>query len=73
MLPRGDIITRGHVVARSHDASGNIMGRAHANPIMDTRLYEDNFAGFKVTKLTANSLLSLCTLNAMQMRMSIYS
>ena len=49
------------------------LGRAHANPIMDTRLYEDNFAGFKVTKLTANSLLSLCTLNAMQMRMSIYS
>ena len=33
LLPRGDEMARGHVVVQSHDANGNIMGRAHANPI----------------------------------------
>ena len=34
MLPRGDEMARGDVMAQSCNASGNIMGRAHANPIM---------------------------------------
>ena len=33
---REDKITRGNVVAQSHDANGNVMGRA-MNPILDTR------------------------------------
>ena len=45
MLPRGGKMARGHVLAQSHDASGNIMDRAHANPIMDTSLYQVEFAG----------------------------
>ena len=53
MLPRGDEMARGDVMALSCNASGNIMGRAHANPIMDTRLYQVKATGGKVTELTA--------------------
>ena len=45
MLPRGDKVARGHVVAQSHDANGNIMDRAHTNLILDTRMYQVEFAG----------------------------
>ena len=54
MFPRGDQMARGHVVAQSGNASGNIMGRAHANHIMETRLYQVEFNRTKVTELTAN-------------------
>ena len=53
-LPRGDESARGHVVEQSHDARGNIMGRAHTNPILDTRMYQVEFAGVEFTKLTTN-------------------
>ena len=39
LLHRGDKMARDCVVAWSHDASGNIMGRAHMNQILDTRTY----------------------------------
>ena len=48
LLPRGDEMARGHVVARSKDANGNVMGRSHTNPILDTRMYQVEFAGGKV-------------------------
>ena len=54
MLHRGGEIARGHVVAQSCGASGNIIGRAHANSIMDTRLYQVEFTGGEVTELTTN-------------------
>ena len=54
MLPRGDEMARGHVVAQSHDASGNVMGRAHVYTIMNTRMHQVEFAEGKVTELTAN-------------------
>ena len=47
-------MARDHVVARSRDASGNVMGRFHTNKILDTRMYHFEFAGGEVTKLTAN-------------------
>ena len=34
--PRENEIAGGHVVAQSHDTSGNVFGRTHANPILDT-------------------------------------
>ena len=40
MLPRGNQMTRGHVVAQSCDANRNVFSRANANPILDTRLYQ---------------------------------
>ena len=63
-MPRGGEIARGHVVARSHNTSGNMMGRAHMNPILDTRMYQVEFAGGKVTELTtiiiAESMYTQC-------------
>ena len=50
MPSRGEKMARGHVVA----ARENMMDRAHANPIMDTRLYQVEFSGSEVTELTAN-------------------
>ena len=46
-------MAKGHVVAQSCNAGGSI-SRAHANPIMGTRLYEVEFTGGKVTELTIN-------------------
>ena len=54
MLPRGDSLARGRVVGRKRDADGNPLGRANANPILDTRRYEVEFADGEVTELTAN-------------------
>ena len=56
LLPRGDQMARCHVVARSRDAKGNVMGRSHTNPILDTRMYQVQFAGGKVRVLTANAI-----------------
>ena len=39
LLLRGDQMTRGHVMVRSKDAKGIVMGRSHLNPILDTRMY----------------------------------
>ena len=52
LLPRGDDMTRGNVGAYSHDANGNVMGRAHTYPILDTRMYQVEFAGGNITELT---------------------
>ena len=41
-------MARGLVVAQSHDAK-NIIDRVHTNPILDTRMYQVEFAGGKVT------------------------
>ena len=54
LLPRGDKMARGHAVAQSHNVSGTIIGRAHTNPIIDTRMYQVEFAVGKVTELAAN-------------------
>ena len=61
LLPRGEQIARGHVVVRSRDAKGNVMGRSHTN-ILDTRMIWAEFAGGKVTELTTNVIAdSMCT------------
>ena len=54
LLPRGDEMARVHAMAFSHDVNGNIMGRAHTNPILDTRMYQVEFAGIEVKDLTSN-------------------
>ena len=50
LLLRKDEMARGHVVAGSHDAKGNVMCRTHTNTILDTRIYQVEFAGGKVTE-----------------------
>ena len=64
LLPRGDKIARGHIVAQSHDVSRNDLGRAHMNLILNTRMYMVEFSGGKVTELTniviAESMYNQC-------------
>ena len=47
LLPRGDEMARGHAVAWSGDAKGNVIGRAHMYPILDTMMCQIEFAGSK--------------------------
>ena len=54
LLPRGDEMARGHVVAQSHNTSGNIIGRVYVKPILNTRIHQVEFAGGKVSELTTN-------------------
>ena len=56
LLPRGDKMARGHAVVPHCNANGNVMGRAHTNPVLNTntRTYEVELPGGKVTELTAN-------------------
>ena len=64
LLPRVDEMARGHVIADSHDANGNIMTRAHTNLLLDTMIYQVEFTGGKVAELTTNiiaqSMYALC-------------
>ena len=53
-MPRWDNMARDDVVAWSHDAHGSIMGRAHTNPILDTRMHQVKFAGSQVKELALN-------------------
>ena len=47
-------MARDHVVPRSKYAKGNVMGRSHTNLILDTQIYQVEFARGHVTELTAN-------------------
>ena len=49
LLPRGDEMALGHELVQSYNAYGNIMDRAHANPILHTRTYQVKFAVDKVS------------------------
>ena len=54
LLYRGDEMTRGHIVAQCCDGNINVMGRAHIHPILDTRMYQVEFAGGKIIEFTTN-------------------
>ena len=56
LLPIEEHVARYYVVAWSHDANGNALCRAHANPSLDTRLYQTKFTAGKVTGLTTDDL-----------------
>ena len=47
-------MARGNVRAWSHDANGNMMGRANTNQKLDTRMYQVEFAEVEVIESTAN-------------------
>ncbi len=44
------------IVSHKHDAEGNIIGCAHDNPILDSWIYNIEFADGKVTALTSNTI-----------------
>ncbi len=46
------------VTSRKRDADGNLIGRADANPILDTREYIVEFEDSNEAKLTANLIAS---------------
>ena len=41
-------------MAWGHIANGNLMERAHTNPILDTRMYQVEFRWVKSSEVTAN-------------------
>ena len=48
LSPRGDQMARCHVLAQSYSTNRNVVGRAHANPILDIRLYLVEFSGARL-------------------------
>ncbi len=54
MIPRGNTFTCGTVVSCKRNAEGNIIGHAHDNLILESCIYDVDFADGKVTALTAN-------------------
>ena len=67
MLPLGDSLARGRVIARKRDSDGTPIGRANDNPILDSRQYAVEFDDGQVTELTANviaeSMYAMCDEN----------
>ena len=45
------------VVAQKRDTNVNVVGRAHINPVVDTRDYQVAFPGCKNTELTTNVII----------------
>ena len=57
LFPRGDQMVRGCIVACMHNDNGNIMGRAHSNPLLDNRVYQVKFPRAEVAALIANIIV----------------
>jgi hypothetical protein len=54
LIPRGGSMAKGRVKSRKRDADGNPIGRADANPILDTREYIVEFENGDEAELNAN-------------------
>lgn len=54
VLPKGDQMLLGKVVTRKRDLDDNRIGKAHSNPIFDTRLYQVQFSDGHVEEYNAN-------------------
>jgi hypothetical protein len=54
ILPQGDEMRKATVVSRKRDASGNPMGLANTNPILDTRVYTVEFPDGVAQEYSAN-------------------
>jgi hypothetical protein len=54
LLPKGDCYATGKVVKRKRDDDGLPIGKAHNNPILDTRIYEVEFQDGHVEEYAAN-------------------
>ena len=63
LLSRGDEMARGHVLEWSNNANGNIMERAQTFPILDTIMYNVEFAGGKITAMNHQCYcrINVCT------------
>ena len=54
VLPIGDKMMNAKVRRRKRQSDGTLRGKAHSNPILDTRTYEVEFADGQRTELAAN-------------------
>ena len=54
VLPIGDTMMNAKVRGRKRQSDGTLLGKAHSNPILDTRTYEVEFADGQKTELAAN-------------------
>jgi hypothetical protein len=63
-LPIGDRMMSARVRGRKRDADGSLRGKAHSNPILDTRTYEVEFPDGQTAELAANviaqNMYSMC-------------
>ena len=41
-------------MSQSHVANGTVIGKTHANPILDTRMYQVELANGEITELPTN-------------------
>lgn len=55
-LPKGDDMAYGTVRRRKRDQDGNLIGRSHSNPMVDTSLYEVEFDDGDVEAIAANEI-----------------
>ncbi len=56
LLPLGSILRQGTVISCKCNADCNTVGRAHDQPILDTRTYDVEFDDGTIAKLTANKI-----------------
>ncbi len=56
LLPLGGVIRRGKVISCKRDADGNTVGRAHEQPILDTRTYDVVFNDGMIKELMTNEI-----------------
>lgn len=54
LLPNMGTVTKGRVISRKRDSDGNLVGRQHSNPILDTREYVVEFPDGATDVFTAN-------------------
>ncbi len=57
MIPSGNTFAHGTIVSCKRNAEGIIIGRAYDNPILDSYVYDVEFADGKVTTLMANTIV----------------
>ncbi len=58
MIPHSNTFACGTAVSRKCNTEGNIIGSAHDNPILDSWVYDVEFANGKVTALMANAIVT---------------
>ncbi|KAI2510101.1 Reverse transcriptase (RNA-dependent DNA polymerase) [Fragilaria crotonensis] len=56
LLPIGDSVMTAKVRGRKRQSDGTLRGRAHANPILDTRTYEVEFPDGQRAEVAANTI-----------------
>lgn len=54
LLPKGNVLVPAKVISRKQDNSGNPIGTAHANPLLDTRVYKVEYLDGHTESCAAN-------------------